>query len=126
MKAHKRALGSLLLGLVGLGLAAPASFAETEGVKSIPDTVDHNSRINDYYRDDSMLGDAKFIFGAEFTDHTIRKSARQVETLYHDLLKQQSESDEIVRTQDLPSPFTTSIFSLQSPANFSQFDSLSE
>ncbi|NJN23886.1 MAG: hypothetical protein HC810_05170 [Acaryochloridaceae cyanobacterium RL_2_7] len=130
MKAHKRALGSLLLGLVGLGFASPASFAETKAVsvggQTIPDVVDHNSRLNDYYRDDSILGDAKFVFGAKFADHSIRKSAKQVEALYLDLLKQQDQDYPIVRTRDLPTPFTTSIFSLQSPANFSQLEDFSQ
>ena len=130
MKAHKRALGSFLLGLVGLGLFAPISAAETTevslGGKSIPNVVDYNSRLNDYYKDDSILGDAKFIFGGSFADHSIRKAARQTEALYLDLLDQQDRDHPIVRTRDLPNPFSTSIFSLQSPANFSQVENFSQ
>ena len=127
MTTFKTTLGGLLIVLSGMGLIAPMSSAETSedqlGRSSIPEAVDYNSRMNNYYQDDSLLGDTKFTFGLQFSDNSIRKSARQVEALYRDLVFQQDNDNPVVRTQDLPSPFTTSIFSLQSPANFSQFNS---
>jgi len=126
MKTFKRTLGSLLIVLSGLGLIAPASYAEiTEdrlGGSSIPEVVDYNPRIYNYYQDDSLLGDAKFFSGLSFSDNAIRKAARQSESLYRDLVFQQDNDNPVVKTKDLPSPFTTSIFSLQSPDNFSQFN----
>ena len=127
MKAHKRALGSVLMVLVGMGLVAPMSSAEEInedqlGNASIPAAVDYNTRLNDYYRDDSLLGDAKFFSGFTYGDNAIRKASRQAEALYRDLVNQQDDDNPIVRTRDLPSPFTTSVFTLQSPANFSEFD----
>ena len=126
MKTYKRALGSLLIVLSGMGLMAPMSSAETAedqlGQSSIPEAVDYNSRINNYYRDDAILGDAKFFSGLTYSDNSIRKSARQTEALYRDLVFQQDNDNPVVKTKDLPTPFSTSIFTLQSPANFSQFD----
>ena len=127
MKVHKRALGSLLIGLVGLGFVAPVSVAETPennlSGSSISDVIDHNSRIDDFFKDVSIGGDAKFSFGTSYADDEIAKAARQTEALYRDLLEQQNNDNPVVRTRDLPTPFSTSIRTLQSPANFSQSDS---
>ena len=127
MKAYTRALGGLFIVVSAMGLGAPMSSAEEVNEdqlrdSSIPAAVDYNSRLSNYYRDDSLLGDAKFFSGYTFGDNAIRKATRQTEALYRDLLQQQDDDYPVVRTRDLPSPFTTSIFTLQSPANFSQFD----
>lgn len=126
MTTYKRTLGGLLLVLAGMGLMAPMSSAKpTEdqlGRASIPEVVDYNTRINNYFQDDSLLGDVKFFSGASYGDNSIRKAVRQTEALYRDLVFQQDNDHPVVRTKDLPSPFTTSIFSLQSPANLSQFN----
>lgn len=126
MTTFKRTLGGLLIVLSGMSLMAPMSSAKpTEdqlGRSSIPEAVDYNSRLFNYHQDDSILGDAKFFSGLTFSDNEIRKSSRQIEALYRDLVFQQDNDNPVIKTKDLPSPFTTSIFSLQSPANFSQFD----
>lgn len=127
MKAQKKALGSLLLCLSVVGLWSPAASAEKISEdrlrdSSIPEVMDYNSRLNTYFDDDSVLGDARHFFGITYGDNSIRNATRQTEALYKDLLRQQDDDFPTVRTRDIPSPFTTSVFTLQSPANFSQFD----
>ena len=126
MKAYTKALGSLFLVVSAMGLTAPKSLAEKVNEDplgshvTIPEAVDYNARMNRYFDDDSTIEDAKFFTGLTFGEKSIRRSGRQIEAVYQDLLKQQDDDHPIVRTRDLPSPFTTSVFTLQSPTNFSE------
>ena len=130
MNAQQKALSSLFIVFAGLGLMSPATsaqpFEENLRGTSIPEVVDYNTRINSFYKDAGVLGDTKFTFGVGYSDNMIRKVARQTEALYLDLIQQQDDDYPIVRTRDLPSPFTTSIYTLQSPASFSQFGELGQ
>ncbi|MEA5576574.1 hypothetical protein [Anabaena sp. UHCC 0451] len=61
---------------------------------------------------DSLLGPGGK-FGTTFADNEIAKDAELVNTLYRDILVQQSQNDPYLRTPDLPNPYNSSL--LMSP-----------
>jgi hypothetical protein len=63
-------------------------------------------------RVDSLLGPGGK-FGTTFPDNEIAKDAELVNTVYHDVLTQQSMNDPYLRTPDLPNPYDSSL--LMSP-----------
>jgi len=79
--------------------------------KTIPEVVDQVAiqSSGDFFENRSTAGDARFLFGIDYDDTKLAKDARRIEVLYQDLLKQQAESDPVIRTQDLDSPFNTSL-----------------
>jgi len=48
-------------------------------------------------------------FGTAFPDNKIAKDAELVNTLYHDVLAQQTTNDPYLRTPDLPNPYNSSL-----------------
>jgi hypothetical protein len=127
MGLHFSVWGSAACALIGLGLTSSLAIAqeipaETLAGISIPDAVDYNSRASLHETDDSWGGDAKFMFGLEYRDRTITKTAGHLEALYRDLLHQQDIDNPIMRTRDLPSPFGTSLSQMQNPSSFSGLD----
>lgn len=128
MRASKRVLVGLAVAISGLGLfgslssAQPMTDDDLEGT-SIPAVVDYNTRIDTYYQDDSIGGDANFLFNIRSEEGKIRRAGRQFEALYHDLMHQQDIDNPIMRTKDLPNPFSSSMYQMQSPATTSAFES---
>ncbi|PZD74387.1 hypothetical protein C1752_01203 [Acaryochloris thomasi RCC1774] len=99
------------------GSAALAQEQEAElpplRESSIPETVFQNSSFNSVWKDLSIVGDTKFLFGVDYDDARIAKDARRIETLYDELLEQQDRDNPTIRTRDLPNPYDTSVFELQ-------------
>jgi hypothetical protein len=56
-----------------------------------------------------------FLFGLRnsFTDNEIRRDAKEVHELYREAYEDQVSSDPILRTQDLPNPYNTSVNQIQ-------------
>lgn len=83
---------------------------------SIPDlfnqAISENSK--DFFGNQSYRRELNFIIGPSFPENEIEQDTKIVDNLYRELLLQQTSSDFIIRTPDLPNPFNTSI--LQSPA----------
>jgi hypothetical protein len=76
---------------------------------TIPQEVDKITDLNRYWVDDSLGGQAKFLFGVpSYDDVRVTRSAKKIEKFYKDTLQQQSDSP-IVRTRDLESPFCESL-----------------
>jgi hypothetical protein len=76
---------------------------------SIPKQVDKITDLNRYWVDDSLGGQAKFLFGVPtYDDVRATRSAKNLEKFYTETLRQQSDSP-IVRTRDLESPFCESL-----------------
>lgn len=79
--------------------------------KTIPEVVDQVAiqSSGTFFENRSTAGDALFLFGIGYDEAKLAKDAQRIEVLYQDLLKQQAESDPVIRTQDLASPFNTSL-----------------
>ncbi|MDB9307226.1 hypothetical protein PN471_00830 [Aphanizomenon sp. CS-733/32] len=57
---------------------------------------------------DALIGPGKK-FGTTFTDNEIAKDAELVNTLYLDVMAQQTLNDPYLRTPDLPNPYDSSL-----------------
>lgn len=81
------------------------------GTPSIPEAIDQTIDLEDYFREQSTLGDLRFTFGLDYQEADINRAAKRLEALYRDLLQQQADDSPILRTRDLASPYTTSLLS---------------
>jgi hypothetical protein len=120
MSINLRGLSGLLVILATTTFPVVA-FAQTESESygSINNTVERAFFRHDrnFYENgslkrqiDSWFGPgAKF--GTTFPDNEIAKDAELVNTVYHDVLVQQSQNDPYLRTPDLPNPYNSSLLS---------------
>ncbi|MGB8703367.1 MAG: hypothetical protein WCD18_28455 [Thermosynechococcaceae cyanobacterium] len=109
---------SLFLGVLAVGaVASTPAFAQDNNEPinrpSVAEQVDHATGFNQYWSEIAIVDDAKWVFGIEHGEKRVEGRTHRFERLYADLMKQQSEDHEILRTQDIPSPFNTSLSNLQ-------------
>jgi len=79
------------------------------GIPTIPQTIDRAVTLDDYFQDQSILGDTRFIFGLDYEEADINRAAQRLEALYRDLQQQQADDSPIIRTRDLMTPYTTTL-----------------
>lgn len=78
----------------------------------------------DFYRNRSIQRQIGYIIGpglpgkAGFPELEIERDAKRIDILYRDALEQQVSSDPVIRTPDLPNPFSASLLS---QSGFSSF-----
>lgn len=78
----------------------------------------------DFYLNRTLPGQFKYIFGpgipgrAGFPDLEIERDAQRINRLYRIAIEQQTSSDPVLRTPDLPNPFDTSILRLPASRRF--------
>ncbi len=94
-------------------------------VVPIPEAVDDEffDVSGDFYRQRTIPDQVRSLLGlgvpATFPDLAIEADAEEINELYKELLELQVASDPILRTPDLPNPYTTSLLLLPSyGANF--------
>jgi hypothetical protein len=76
---------------------------------SVGEQMDQEAILWRYYLDDSLGGEAIFLFGVpNYNDTRQTRAGKRIEAYYNDLLRQQSDSP-IVRTRDLQSPYCSSL-----------------
>lgn len=107
-------------------LFAPIVVAETEAeyspsaVESIPDLFDRAFFTNtgNGFENSSLASQFNFLFGwdtsprGSFIENSIERDAANVHAIYKDLLQQQAQQGEPVKTRDLANPFDTSLSEL--------------
>jgi hypothetical protein len=76
---------------------------------SIPDKVTQVTGPYKFWSETGLLDDAKIILNIDPSEWRIDRRSRNFEALYLDLLQQQSNVLPVVRTQDGPNPFETSL-----------------
>lgn len=81
------------------------------GTPTIPEAIDRAIRLDDYFQDQSILGDTRFIFGLDYEEADINRAAKRLEALYRALQQQQANDSPIIRTRDLATPYTTTLLS---------------
>lgn len=91
-----------------------ASQDEPLNRPTVSETLDQANGFDSYWEDESIGGDANFLFSAESPERVILNSSDRIEAVYKDLLKQQDEDSPILRTRDLANPYETSLLELQS------------
>ncbi len=119
--SFKRASQTTFWGLVSMGvlLSAPmiaqANQADNAPLKqpSAFEAVDKVSGTDNFWSDISFADDAKNIFVIDRDEARIERRSKHFEMVYQDLLKQQTENHAIMRTQDIPNLFETSLKEMQ-------------
>ncbi len=109
-----------LLGLVAAASLTLPAMAQTPGEKaeplsqpSVPEAVEKVTGQELFWQDRGILADAKWLLGIDGSDLKLTRQGQRFEMLYTDLLKQQTENQAIIRTQDIVNPFGSSL--LESP-----------
>lgn len=105
-------LGLIAATSLSLPAAAQTSAQRSEPLSqpSVPEAIEQVGGQNLFWKEKGILGDAKWLFGLDYG--TLRRQGERFETLYTDLLKQQSENQAIIRTQDIVTPFDTSLLEM--------------
>ena len=117
---QKTASRPLFWGLVALGALScvPAMAQESTYVAplkqpSLLEAVDQVSRTDTFWSESGLGGDAKSSFLIDRDEARIQKRSENFEVVYLDIMKQQSETGVIMRTQDISNTYTTSLMELQ-------------
>lgn len=115
----KLRFGSLIsvLVLVSTATGFPlAALAQPISSPQISSSNTSNEFVQEFFRNDreffrngSLGRQLALIFGFDFPENEIAQDAELIDNLYEIRIVQQSSSDPIVRTRDLPNPYTTSI-----------------
>lgn len=109
------ALATLVLTGQGLAMAQDVDpMDQPLDQPTIFSTLDQQSKLDSYFKTESLGGDAKFLFGLDTPERAIRNSAKHIEVIYKDLLQQQDDDFPTMRTRDLANPYDTSVSELQS------------
>lgn len=124
MKINFRNLTGLLFivtaaSVPSTAIAQPNTNIQTTDNITIPEAFERAFFKNDpqFFRNNSIERQVNVIFGPgsllrnSFPEHEISRDARLVHQLYEQVLNQQTSSDPVVRTPDLPNPYSTSILS---------------
>lgn len=102
-----------------IAIAQPRINIQPEDNVTIPEAFERAFFKNDpqFFRNNSIERQVNVIFGPgslfrnSFPENEISRDARLVHQLYEQVLNQQTSSDPVVRTPDLPNPYSTSILS---------------
>lgn len=87
-------------------------------IPTIPEAFTRIDGERGFYRYESILGDAIFLFGLpSYQDKDLAEVGRRVNILYRDMIQQQGGSD-VLRTRDLDTPYCTSLYGNTPPCNF--------
>lgn len=122
-------LRGVVVGAVFMATGILASRAQAQevaepparlGIPTIPQVIDRAVTLDDYFKDQSILGDTRFIFGLDYEEADINRAAQRLEALYRDLQQQQADDSPIIRTRDLATPYTTTLL-LETEAEDSPF-----
>jgi hypothetical protein len=112
----KRASQPFLWGfLAAASLTLPAAAqpqvekAEPLIQPSVPNAIEQVTGQNLFWKEKGIVGDAKWVFGFDYGEARLERQGERFERLYKDLLMQQSENQAIIRTQDMATPFETSL-----------------
>lgn len=122
-----RLLGLMVVATSAL-IASTEVLAQTPPVNSfgqlsqptIPQAADRITKLDQFFFDRSIAGDALFTFGINYGEVRAARVGRKLEQFYADLLTQQAEDSPIIRTRDLANPFNTSVLQLNNQMTSSE------
>ncbi len=102
------------IGLLALAVAAASYFATPTRAEAPPENIADAITTalfkdsGDIYRNRGIDRQATFLFGLSYPEHEFINDAHAVEKLYRQGMQAQS-GGKVMRTADLPNPFTSSI-----------------
>ncbi len=112
-----RLSGILVIVLAATGfhqaaIAQPTTSTQPKADETLADIFERTFFNNDpnFFRNRSLGRQLDLMFGKSgFTENEINRDAAQVHDLFRTSLKQQTNSDPVIRTRDLPNPYQSSI-----------------
>ncbi len=106
-----KSIGLVALAIASVGFFAPVAQAQpqinSENVSDAITTALFN-QSGDIYRNTGIDRQATFLFGLSYPENEFVRDAEAVEKIYRQGMQQQS-GGKVIRTADLPNPFTSSI-----------------
>jgi hypothetical protein len=117
----KRARRPLFWGLFSVGVLVCMPVVAQEPQKangpikqpSAVEAVDQVSGTDKFWSDVSIANDAIDLFFIKRSEARVAKRSQDFDTVYKDLMKQQNEDQPIMRTQDIPNLYGTSLLEMQ-------------
>ncbi len=105
-----KSIGVLLAAAIAGCFAAPAQANEASP-ENISESITRAffNQTGDIYRNRGIDRQATFLFGLSYPENEYTSDAAAVEKLYKQGMYQQGGSGKVVRTEDLPNPFNSSI-----------------
>lgn len=101
-------------GFHGAAFAQNAAHTQPKADETLAETFERTFFNNDpnFFQNRSLGRQLNWMFGWNgFAENEINRDAAQVHDLLRTSLKQQTNSDRVIRTRDLPNPYETSILS---------------
>jgi hypothetical protein len=100
----------VLAATVAACFAAPAQANEASP-ENISESITRAffNQTGDIYRNRGIDRQATFLFGLSYPENEYTSDAKAVEKLYREGMYQQGGSGKVLRTADLPNPFSSSI-----------------
>lgn len=114
MRINFNRLGSVLVIIVAATGFHPPAIAQTKANETLGDAFERTYFNNDpnFFQNRSFKRQLNWMFGINgFPDNEINRDAAQIHDLWQTTLIQQTASDPVIRTRDLPNPYNTSILS---------------
>jgi hypothetical protein len=117
----KRARRPFFWGLFSVGVLVCVPVVAQEPQKdnaplkqpSVTEAIDTVSKSDKYWSDISIANDAGDWFLINRSEARVDRRSRDFETVYKDIMKQQNDDRAIIRTQDLPNQYGTSLLEMQ-------------
>jgi hypothetical protein len=117
----KRARRPFFFGLFSVGVLVCVPVVAQEPQKdnvpikqsSVAEAVDRVSGVDKFWSDSSIGNEAIDLFFIKRSEARVAKRSQDFDTVYKDLMKQQNEDQPMMRTQDIPNLYGTSLLEMQ-------------
>ena len=106
-----KSIGLVALAIASVGLFTPIAQAQPQTTpENVSDAITSAlfNQSGDIYRNSGIDRQATFLFGLSYPENEFVRDAESVEKIYRQGMQQQS-GGKVIRTADLPNPFTSSI-----------------
>ncbi len=106
-----QSIGVLVLAVAVAGCFTAPAHADEASPENIAESINRAlfNQSGDIYRNRGIDRQATFLFGLSYPENEYTSDAAAVEKLYKQGMYQQGGSGKVVRTVDLPNPFSSSI-----------------
>jgi hypothetical protein len=106
-----KSIGILVLAAAVAGCFAAPVLADEASPENIAESVTRAlfNQSGDIYRNRGIDRQATFLFGLSYPENEYTSDAKAVEKLYREGMYQQGGGSKVLRTADLPNPFSSSI-----------------
>jgi hypothetical protein len=106
-----KSIGVLVLAAAVAGCFAAPVLADEASPENISESITRAffNQTGDIYRNRGIDRQATFLFGLSYPENEYTSDAKAVEKIYREGMYKQGGSGKVIRTADLPNPFSSSI-----------------